>query len=610
MKKRVMPIILAVAGLCTSMQAFASYSFADIADDNYSWCAPQIETMYKAGYINGYEDGTYRPDNQVTKLEGIALFARAMGSADNTNSGILSLAHTKYDKTLAGSSLAWGQDELAYMMYKGALSEADLVTYINGDAKNKPLTRGEAAVIITKAMGAEEKSESNVSVDLAYTDAASIPKNILRYVKFVTDNGIMNGINDAFCAGDTVTRSQIAVMLNRVIDKCDYSFKKGRINSIDKKEGVLTYAVNGKSEEEIKYSTDVDFYIKGDKTDADSMPENVDVLIQYSGDKVVSFDAMAAVGDKEVTGIYAGYNSTNDSYLIKVKATESSQNTKSYTAPKDVPITYQGSPATIKSLQNGDSIILYLSDDKVQAIEAVEKESEIANVTVKDIDIDGETVYMTISSSDDELDGKRYPVKSSVSVKKNGKDADLQSVYVGDKVTLTVKYGEITEITATAVNSTIEGVITGINIGTKSEITLNVSGDTKTYVVPMDCSIEKNGEEADIYALRLGDNLKLTVQSGTVLSIKSVASVTITSGRVSGTVTAVNSSYKFISVLTEGASEPVNVHVNTSTQYILVKGTSNKASLNMITAGDAVECYVTPSNGAYVADLIVISKAK
>lgn len=608
MKKRIMPILIAAASLCTTMNVFADYSFSDIAGENYSWCAPQIETMYKAGYINGYEDGTYRPDNQVTKLECIALFARAMGSADKANDEILELAHSQYDSALAGSSLAWGQDELAYMMYKGAIKQADLTTYINGDEKNKPMTRGEAAVIITKAMGGETKATSNSAVSLHYKDARDIPTNILQYVKFVTDEGIMNGIDDAFCADGTVTRSQIAVMLNRVTDKCDYTFKKGRINSVDTENGVIKYTENGSTEKELEYSSETLFYIKGEKTTVDNIPDNVAVLIQYSGSDVVSFDAMSDVGDEKITAVYAGYNTSGNTMLIKVKSSEASQNIKTYSASIDVPVTYQGTPATIKSLQNGDSVILSLSDGKVQSIEAVGKEAEIKNATVASVDISGDTVYVTISSSDEEFDGNKYPVSDTVSVKKNNKDADLTSLYPGDKITLTLKYGEIVKISATAVNSTIEGVITNISIGTKNEITLNVGGNTKTYLVPMDCSIEKNGETTDIYALRLGDNLKLTVQSDTVISIKSVASVTIQSGKVSGTVTAVNSSYKFVSVLTEGSTEPINVHINSSTKYTLIKGTSNKTGLAMITAGDVVECYVTPTNGAYVADLIVISK--
>ena len=608
MKKRIIPMAVAVAALCSSIQAFAAYSFSDISGENYSWCAPQIEAMNKAGYINGYEDGTYRPDNDVTKLECIALFARAMGSADDANDNILELAHSQYDSVLASSSLVWGQDELAYMMYKGALMTADLTTYINGDAKNMPMTRGEAAVIITKAMGGESKATSESAVSLQYKDAREIPSNILQYVKFVTDEGIMNGIDDAFCAGQTVTRSQIAVMLSRVIEKCDYSFEKGRINSIDTDNETIKFVVNGEDEEEFAYTTDTGFYIKGEKASVSNLPENVAVVIQYSGDKVISFDAMSDKSDEEITGVYAGYNTSGSSMYIKVKASETAQTVKTYTADLDVPITYHGSPATIKSLQNGDSVILSISDGKVQAVYAVEKEIEISNAVVSDIEISGEDVYMTIESSNDKYDGMKYLVSDSVSVTKNGKSVDMTQIYNGDKVTLVVKYGTITKITATAVNSTIEGVITNINIGQKSELTLNVGGKSETYQIPMGCTIEKNGEQTDVYALRINDNLKLTVQSGAVISIKAVATTTITSGKVTGTVTAVNTSYKFVSVLTDGYAEPVNVHVNTSTKYTIIKGSSSKADLSSITTGDTVECYVTPSNGAYVADLIVISK--
>ncbi len=532
-----------------------------------------------------------------------------MGSADEANDEILELAHTQYDSALTSSSLAWGQDELAYMMYKGALTAADLTTYINGDAKNKPMTRGEAAVIITKAMGGEEKATAESAVSLHYTDAREIPTNILQYVKFVTDEGIMNGIDDAFCADGTVTRSQIAVMLSRVTEKCNYSFAKGRINKIDEENEVITYAVNGEEEEEYTYTADTDFYIRGESATVSSIPENVAVLIQYSGDEIISFDAMSDVGDEEVIAIFSGYNTSGSNMYIKVKTSENSQTVKTYTADINVPITYQGSPATIKSLKSGDSIVLSLSDGKVQAVEAVEKETEITGATVSDIEIDGENVYMTISSTNTKYDGMTYPVSANVTVTKNSKDADMTSIYVGDKVTLKLKYGEITSIKATAVNSTVEGVVTNISIGSKTEITLNVGGDLKTYQIPVDCKIEKNGETTDVYALRLNDNLTLTVQSGAVISIKSVASVTITSGKVSGTVTAINTTYKFVSVLTEGSTEPINVHVNNSTKYTLVKGSSNKSGLNMITSGDVVECYVTPSNGAYVADLIVISKS-
>lgn len=58
----------------------------------------------------------------------------------------------------------------------------------------------------------------------------------------------------------------------------------------------------------------------------------------------------------------------------------------------------------------------------------------------------------------------------------------------------------------------------------------------------------------------------------------------------------------------DGSSEPVNVHVNSNTNYNVISGSSSKTGIEKIAVGDTVDCYVTPSNGAYVANLIVISK--
>ncbi len=608
MKKKILPILLAAATFCAAMPVFADYSFSDIEDDKYSWCAPQIEEMYNEGFINGYEDGTYRPDGQVTKLEGIAMFARVMGSKNENNDEVMALAHTQYDSAIKLSSLPWGEDEIVYMMYKGALTAADLTTYINGDAKSLPMTRGEAAVIITKAMGGEAKATDESGISLHYKDARDIPTNILQYVKFVTDEGIMNGIDDAFCADGTVTRSQIAVMLSRVAERCDYSFEKSRIVSIDEENSVITYISDGE-EVEYTYTDDTDFAIKGEKAQVSSVPSSVAALVQYSGETPVLFDAMSDVADEEITAIFVGYNSSSTSMRINVKSSENASATKTYTCDIDVPITYQGSPATIKALQKGDAVVLSMSDGKVYAIDAVEKVTDIKGVTVVSVDVDNSDTTMTISSADTKYDGKTYPISDNVSVTKNGDSSDMSSIYVGDKVNIRLKYGEIISVTSTAVNNTVEGVLTNIAIGEKSEITLNVGGKSQTYQIPVNCVIEKGGETADIYSLRLNDALKVTVQSDAVVSIKSIASYTEESGKVSGVVTAVNSSFNFVSVMTETSAEPVKVNVTVKTKYTVVRGGTTNTTLNTIEVGDSVECYVTSSNGALVATDIVVEKA-
>ena len=163
------------AAVCAAMTAAAcvpafaantKYSFNDISDSQYSWCAAQIQKMYEQGYITGYEDNTYRPDNEVTRQECLSLFARAMGSSSKLNAEILKLAKEQYGETVDSYGLKWGQDDIAYLMYRGALKKTDLDTYLKDDEKSKPMKRYEAAIIITKAMGGDKTAAAAGNVKL------------------------------------------------------------------------------------------------------------------------------------------------------------------------------------------------------------------------------------------------------------------------------------------------------------------------------------------------------------------------------------------------------------------------------------------------------------
>ncbi len=55
-------------------------SFSDVASD--SWYAKDVECAKVIGIISGYEDGTFRPDNTVTRKEAFAILYRAKAFLD------------------------------------------------------------------------------------------------------------------------------------------------------------------------------------------------------------------------------------------------------------------------------------------------------------------------------------------------------------------------------------------------------------------------------------------------------------------------------------------------------------------------------------------------
>ncbi|MGE5391827.1 MAG: S-layer homology domain-containing protein, partial [Deltaproteobacteria bacterium] len=65
-------IIVKAAGLATPTVQTAS--FKDVAVDY--WAANYIETAAKAGYLKGFSDGTFRPDQNLTRAQAISLIMR------------------------------------------------------------------------------------------------------------------------------------------------------------------------------------------------------------------------------------------------------------------------------------------------------------------------------------------------------------------------------------------------------------------------------------------------------------------------------------------------------------------------------------------------------
>lgn len=597
----------AIMSSSVSVVFAAQTNFTDMSDSSYSWAATAVKEMASAGYINGYEDGTYRPDNQVTRQECLSLFARVMGSNNDSNKEVLALAHEKYDEMLAPYSLTWGSDEIAYLVYNGVLKETDLVTYLKNDEKSKPMSRYEAAIIITKAMGGEKQAVLDKNAQLSYTDAVLIPASAVGYVKYASDQGILKGMEDgSFSPTSPVTRAQIAVMLSRVVEKCDYSFKEGKLTKIDISAGNVTYKDADGKVTEYAFSKDTVMRAEGESYEAEDMIQGVSAVFAFSGSKLMSIDALASTPDQTIVGKYEGKaNSSGKLFLRFTPNGESSS--VSYECAADVAMTFDDSPATINSFTQGDSIEVDISNGKIEAIRGTKKETTLSGATVQSVSINPE-LTVTISHADEEYDGTTYRVDDNVVVKKNGLTSSMDQIYAGDRVTLTLQYGVIKKIVATSTTVTKEGTISEIVFSDAPKITVVTDGQKNVYDVTKDCEITVNGEESDLYSFRVGDKVTLTIESGAVKKIKAT-STTSSAGSVSGVVASINSSYGFINVDTGNGNIQTVFCSDNSTKFLTIDGVMKKMS--NVKTGDSVQVNGTVSNGAFVAKVVLItSEAK
>lgn len=578
-------------------------SFSDISEDRYKWAAGYIEDMTERGFIKGYEDGTYRPDNSITRLEALSLFARAMGSRSEANEDALAAAMALYESKLEKYELSFGTEDVAYLLYRGGLKESELDTYLKGSLKSEAMPRYEAAIVITKALCAEKEATAEIMIDLEYTDAKQIPTKASQYVYFVTKNEIMAGMGDGtFSPSSEVLRSQIAVMLSKTVDLMGLTVEELKFDGADSS-NVAFYDENGEYGL-MGYNDNTRFYMEGEQVQAKVIPEGVNAVFTYVRNELVFVDVPDSIPDETVEGVYQGYSSNNGVVSVTVKIDGEN---KSYELDSSLELTYNGEKATVRDIQKLDSVELELSGGKVKRFTASSKTATVSRATIEAISIieDG---TITIGHASEEYDGKQYKVSSDVKVEKNDISATLSDVYVGDTATLTLEYGVITKIKAESIVKTTEGTIKSIEIAAQPKIVVDVKGTENTYDVTSEAEIIINQKAGSLYDLRVGDKISMLIESKAVKKITALAAAS-TAYSQSGTVTATNKSYGFIKIKYangDSSAEEIVYCKDSDTKFITSAGTVK--SFQDVEVGDVVSVRGTMTNGAFVASLVLIEE--
>ncbi len=192
--KKAISMALAAAMALAPVQAFASSN-----DISGHWAENTIISWQEKGLISGYEDGTFKPNNSVTRAEFILMLNKALGL---TEKGEVNFSDVK-----EGS---WFYDAVAVAVKAGYC-----FGYTDGTFKpNATITRAEASVMIALAKGLDK----NESAADKFSDATNIPVWAKGYVGAVVGAGYMSGRPDnTFDPAKTITRAEAVSSLDRAI---------------------------------------------------------------------------------------------------------------------------------------------------------------------------------------------------------------------------------------------------------------------------------------------------------------------------------------------------------------------------------------------------------
>ena len=177
-------------------------TFSDITNH---WAKLFIESMAAKNVVGGYSDGTFRPNNNITRAE----FSKMILEG-------LEVELVKYNGEFTDVKASnWYADYLATMKKLG-LAEG----YNDGTFKpDQYITRAEIAVILSNVIDVEvDKDEINTLL-ANYTDKDQIPDWAIEAIAKVVKSKVMVGDNNRFMPSNNTTRAESVTTIYRIYNR-------------------------------------------------------------------------------------------------------------------------------------------------------------------------------------------------------------------------------------------------------------------------------------------------------------------------------------------------------------------------------------------------------
>ncbi|MDD3766215.1 MAG: S-layer homology domain-containing protein [Eubacteriales bacterium] len=605
--KRYAAAIVSIAMLFAVVLHAGAATFPDVLP-KHSWAAEYIEDMVSRGLIKGYTDGTFRPDNPISKLEAVILAARILGITKSENEEFVQAALEAYSSELEDYDINY-KAEVAYLLYWNVLKLSELPSYIGDDVKNTAMRRFEVATLLTKVMGGEKEALESGIIILDYADSDTVPTGAKAYVQYITDKRIMQGMEDnKFMPMFEVTRAMIVTMMHRMEISMEPYIEKATVVSSGA-DSLVVRKAGENADTEIEVTDDIIINIDGYASSPRHFEKGFVIQLQYHGDQIKMIEGLSKRNQLEKSGVIKNIARNKGITTIVVTPTGSAGETEtSYELDEDCEIKVDNKIVTYTSLRQGNYVVMKIKDSKVVSIIAETKESSYVG-TITDIDLSGDTPQITIKKNDGSL--ATYTLMVDAVVIRNSVVDQIRSLSVGDRVDVAVSAGRIKRISANSIDRTFEGIIEEIVISSTSpSITFKISGQSKKYAIAPNTTFYVDDQEATIYDMRLGATATISLKSENIDKVK-IAS-TVVPSQLIGIITSVNPVYNVITMdvidTTTGktssqtvvAKSNVKIIDNTNTRVSTVKGIEPGRSVIVLGALD--------SYGTYAANTIIITQ--
>lgn len=543
--KRLLSVAAALALTLSLVVAPASaVSFSDLTGH---WSRQDVEDLANRGIINGYSDGTFKPNAKMSAAEALLFCARAMGIDATVKAQVAQARYSELTALLPEVMRSWAIPEMALCLEAGIISHGELSAMCASGAISQAISRENLSLYLVRAMQLAPMAQSLNAYSLTFSDAASVSQSLRPYVYLLYTYGVVAG-NDMnqFMPASTVSRAEMATMLKRALD-----FMRDKGVSVE----LPAYTAND--------------WVGGTIAAASTGSGDVTTLTltsEFSGARALSLPAGVPIYENNMlasrSALKVGqYARVNLNHLGVATSVRVSGALRTYAGSilslsgGELTLTVEGTSKLFKldrftQVQVGNTAgDLSLVDEAAGYTAAVCRVDEMGHLAavqlsggvrqeqgiIKQVELGAGGAAIVYVAGFHGVT-QRYSVPSGAGVYVNGLLGSLSSTHVGDYVILRVSNDNANEVLSVNVDTItpyVQGSLKSVRTSTTpNSIVVNdfATNRSETYSIASGCVITYNGEQVALSRLESGWFVTLRLSGSSVTTLEAYPGSTTTEG--------------------------------------------------------------------------------
>lgn len=490
-----------------------------------TWARPYTTWALKNRLIKGYPDGSFKPNQAVTRAEMASLLSRSEPFLDLgekvVHGKLLAISEQTLFLTVNGQLKIFNITDEAHIFSdngkNATLSDLEInsaVTLVFNEADITFMEVLPSSYVLEKVRGTVLKILNDEGVIIVRDNRQKIFAGVLSDKPFI---GSQAGDIDSL--PQVIPDSQVEIGYNSDNQVVYVMLLNGKyddsgfvIEEIKTDENLLVVKSPSGQSRSFKLSKNITVKIPGVRFPViDDLQPGDEVFLNYSGDTVNEIELLKANQETSLTGTVV-FVSTEKNLLAVQKDNGSIE---TYPTDSGVKVSINGyAKAQLSDVSTNDTVILDIQNGSVVSITVKDKSVEkLIKGTIVSIDHYNEVVTI---SNEKTYELQSYELSKDARIVIDDRNRSLSSLDTGMRVEIQL---EDNKIILLEYKNTLEGIIKSID-ERKKRITLSTDTTSKTFELDDDLDINIPGKsKADLDDLNIADYAELKIDDDKVIEI-------------------------------------------------------------------------------------------